>query len=47
MNWVNAVNRKCCPVCKFHKSYAGPICPACVAVGYAVQKDGKIKRKVS
>jgi hypothetical protein len=35
--------RKCCPVCKFHKTYAGPICPSCTKIGYEMQPDGRAK----
>ncbi len=33
-----------CPVCKFHKTYSGPVCPSCKKTGYESDISGRIKR---
>lgn len=42
--YMESYSRKNCPVCKVFRSYEGPICPGCKAIGFAVQADGRIKR---
>lgn len=37
--------RRCrCQVCKVDRTFAGPICPVCVAVGYHIKENGKVGR---
>jgi hypothetical protein len=36
--------RNRCPVCRFDKTFEGKICSSCVANGYRVQEDGKVRR---
>lgn len=46
IDWSSMMSysRKNCPVCKVFRSYEGPICPGCKAIGFAVQEDGRVRR---
>jgi hypothetical protein len=43
--WINYRSRKRCPVCRYHRTYAGPICPKCKALGYKPAQLPQIPRR--
>lgn len=42
--WTSHKSPKRCPVCKFDRTYAGPVCPPCAGIGYVMLANGRTKR---